>query len=113
MDLIKACKALGDENRLKIIDLLLDRTYCSRALSRKLNISEPAVSQHMKVLKTAGLVRNEKYGRHMHYLVNREALQDMVDCLGKMAGKAPEICTRADGGCDLAEFDYCQKMQEK
>ena len=113
MDFVKACKTLGDENRLKMIDLLLNRTYCSRALSRKLNISEPAVSQHMKVLKEAGLVRSEKYGRHMHYLVNREALKEMAEYLEKLTGRAPGICTRADGGCDLAEYDYCQKMQEQ
>ena len=55
-----AFKALADENRMLILRLLLRRNCCVRALSRQLDISEAAVSQHLKVLREAGLILGEK-----------------------------------------------------
>ncbi|WRS28674.1 metalloregulator ArsR/SmtB family transcription factor [Oscillospiraceae bacterium MB08-C2-2] len=84
-DFLKVFKALSDGTRLKIIDLLLKHDFCVGALSRKLGISEAAVSQHLQVLRKAGLVSGEKRGYYTHYDLNRElftqaasALQDIV-----------------------------------
>ena len=66
MDISVMLKALGEPTRLSIFQLLLDRKHCTRSLSRKLGITESAVSQHMKVLKEAGLVYGERYGYHIH-----------------------------------------------
>ena len=77
MELDRMLKALGEPTRLKIFQALLERKHCVRSLSRKLGISEPAISQHMKVMKDAGLVYGEKYGYHTHYL----PLQEAVDYL--------------------------------
>ena len=49
-------KALGEKTRLSIFQQLLIRKHCVRSLSRKLGMTESAISQHMKVLKEAGLV---------------------------------------------------------
>ena len=59
-------KALADENRLLLLRLLLRRNCCVRALARQLDISEAAVSQHLKVLREAGLIFGEKCGYFMH-----------------------------------------------
>ena len=67
MELDRMLKALGEPTRLKIYLALLERKHCVRSLSRKLGISESAVSQHMKVMKEAGLVYGEKFGYHTHY----------------------------------------------
>ena len=50
-------KALADPTRARIVDLLAGRSYCVRALSRLLDMSESAVSQHLKVLRDAELWR--------------------------------------------------------
>jgi len=50
-ELINILKALGDENRLHIVMLLLRHDFCVGALSKRLDISEAAVSQHLKVLR--------------------------------------------------------------
>ena len=55
-------KALSDETRMKIVILLLKNNYCVRALAKELKISEAAVSQHLKVLREAGLLTGEKKG---------------------------------------------------
>ena len=65
-------KALGEPMRLKIYQALLERKHCVHSLSKKLGISESAISQHMKVMKDAGLVYGEKYGYHTHYLPLQE-----------------------------------------
>ena len=60
MDLAIMLKALGEPTRFSVFQHLLIRKHCVRSLSRKLGISESAVSQHMKVLKEAGLYREEE-----------------------------------------------------
>ncbi len=67
-------KALADENRMLLLRLLLLRSCCVRGLARQLGISPAGVSQHLKVLREAGLVLGEKSGYHTHYTVDREAL---------------------------------------
>ena len=75
MDLTLVLKAIADETRMKILSLLLRHNYCVRALARKLGLSEGAVSQHLKVLRDAGLLTREKKGYFMSYDINRSILQ--------------------------------------
>lgn len=80
-----------------------------RALSRQLDISEAAVSQHLKVLREAGLILGEKSGYFTHYTVNRPALQVLSDMLSEMARAAECVpCTPLHGGCSAAEFEKCR-----
>ena len=72
-------KALGEPMRMQIYRALLQRKHCVRSLSRKLGISEPAVSQHLKVMKEAELVYGEKYGYHTHYLPRQEAADFLAE----------------------------------
>ncbi len=77
-------KALADPTRAKIIELLSGRSYCVRALSRLLDMSESAVSQHLKVLRDAALVEGVKFGYYTHYRLRREtlaALRSQLDAL--------------------------------
>ncbi|MGE5372686.1 MAG: ArsR/SmtB family transcription factor [Solirubrobacterales bacterium] len=53
-------KALGEPTRLKIVRLLAETELCVCELEAVLNISQPRVSQHLKVLKTAGVVKERK-----------------------------------------------------
>lgn len=76
--IVKVFKALGDDNRFQIITLLLENNLCVGALARILNISKPAVSQHLKILRKAGLVRGEKIGYWTHYKVEKELLRESV-----------------------------------
>ena len=77
MELDRMLKALGEPMRLRIYQALLERKHCVRSLSKKFGVSESAISQHMKVMKEAGLVYGEKFGYHTHYL----PLQEAVDFL--------------------------------
>ena len=55
-------KALAEERRLRMVELLLRKERCVRDLARELGISESAASQHLKVLREAGLLTGVKRG---------------------------------------------------
>ena len=62
-------KALGDENRIRLLKLLSGGEKCACRLLEELNISQPTLSHHMKVLCDAGIVTARKEGKWMHYSI--------------------------------------------
>ncbi len=69
-------KVLSAETRVRMIELLKRRPLCVNALAKSLNITPPAVSQHLRVMRDAGLVAAGKQGYFVHYRVNEETLAD-------------------------------------
>lgn len=78
MDPITIVHIITDPTRYKILTLLMERHFCVRAVSKKLGISEPAVSQQMNILKKAGVITGSKMGYHMHYMVNTDLVNDTI-----------------------------------
>ena len=72
-------KVMAEPTRLKIMRLLCEKKHCSRSLALTLGISESAVSQHMTVLRQAGLVHGKRHGHHIHYLIKEDALRDIIE----------------------------------
>ena len=70
---------LADPTRLKLLNLLCQQqepdALCVNALVGLLGVSQPAISQHLRILKSVGLVRDERRGYHVHYAVVPEALK--------------------------------------
>jgi DNA-binding transcriptional ArsR family regulator len=60
-------RALAVEKRRDIVRLLAGRTLCVGALSRRLGVSAGAVSQHLRILRDAGLVEADRQGYFVHY----------------------------------------------
>ena len=60
-------RALSTDSRVRIVQLLSKDTLCVGALSRSTGISAGAVSQHLRILRSAGLVRSERRGYFIHY----------------------------------------------
>ncbi len=103
---LKIFKALGDEKRLKIVALLYEHGFCVGALARILGISEAAVSQHLRILREAGLLKGEKRGGYTFYEVNEELLKSLAADIGKYLDKKPgrkECCQYMTG-----EHQYCE-----
>ncbi|AEE92362.1 Regulatory protein ArsR [Tepidanaerobacter acetatoxydans Re1] len=116
MDTLAVIKALGDESRFKIINILLEYNYCVRTLAQELGISEAAVSQHLKVLKEAGLLEGERRGYYMHYDVNRDVLHKLASKIEELAAAQRKPCNlKEKEGCDPNEGQECymQKTGEK
>ena len=74
----RAFKALGDDNRLRIIELIASQgEMCACRILDELDIAQPTLSHHMKLLKDAGLVKARKQGRWMHYSMDRSMLESI------------------------------------
>jgi len=69
---------LADPTRLKLLRLLVRQSepnaLCVNALACRLGVTQSAVSQHLRVLKSAGLVKGERRGYRIHYFINQETL---------------------------------------
>lgn len=106
--LIEKFKALGDETRFKIFLLLAEKQICVRGLANALGISESAVSQHLKVLRNAGLIRGEKVGYFTHYKVQREVLKELEGIIGELAKNEVDL-NEVKEELNVDEFD-CKEV---
>lgn len=112
MDQLLVLKAISDESRMKILTLLLQHNYCVRALARKLNLSEAAISQHIKILRDAGLLMGKKQGYFMHYDVNRSALHELAAHIEGLTAIKRENCNSENGGCHKTERERCHIQKQ-
>ena len=111
---IEVMKALCEPSRCRIITLLSQRAYCVSALATLLGISAPAVSQHLRILRDAGIVYCEKYGYHTHYKLDREKLSQIAESILELAKEKPDNCRKKGYMCEAAETVGCRtKRTEK
>lgn len=73
-------KAFCDENRIKILQLLQGGEKCACKLLEELNITQPTLSHHMKILCDSGIVVGRKEGKWMHYSISAEGTEYARDC---------------------------------
>jgi len=90
--------ALSDETRLEIIAMLRSGERCVCDLTEALDAAQSRLSFHLKVLKDAGIVRDRKDGRWVHYELDREAFEEIEELVGAMKpavgrGGAGNCCT--------------------
>lgn len=69
-ELAEELKLLGDKTRLTILTLLQEREWCVCEFVDLFDISQPAVSQHLRKLKNSGLVKEKKKGQWVYYSLN-------------------------------------------
>lgn len=106
-DLPDILKALSDETRLKLVELLLKHDYCVGALAKRLNITESAVSQHLKILRVADIVKGDKRGYFTHYYVDR----DILKATAKQIIALSEIQQSNTGCCEPHSKQSCCKCK--
>ena len=103
----RVLRALCEPRRFLLLELMAERVYCVKALARKSNLSESAVSQHLKVLREAGLVYGVKKGYYTHYGLDKEALAVVVDALVRLRDAERRPCDRPYYGCSESEQVKC------
>lgn len=89
--------ALSDETRIQIIEMLSHGERCVCELMTSVDAAQSRLSFHLKTLKDAGLVTDRREGRWVHYTLNRDAMDEMIEFLravkpGKHAGSCSQAC---------------------
>jgi len=71
-------KALNDETRRQIIELLKEKDMNAGEIADQFNISKPSISHHLDILKRADLIIGEKKGQFIEYSLNTSILEDLL-----------------------------------
>ena len=90
----EACKTLANARRLEIIHILASGPRDVGRMATEMGISQPNVSQHLAVMKAAGIVEAERLGREVHY---RLADPDVVTACDLMSGVLQRRLARLAG----------------
>ena len=68
-------KIFGDETRLRILDVLLNKPLCVNEKSEALDVSQSAISHQLKNLRSSNLVKTEKIGKNVYYAISDEHIK--------------------------------------
>ncbi len=99
-DLIDIIKALGQENRLRILNLLNQQKLCVCELQNIMDENQSNISRHLNVLKNADIILSEKDALWIYYYLDKETLEEypfIVDVLNN----------------ELKKVEYCQNDNER
>jgi len=104
-------RVLSVESRLRMLALLAERNLCVGALARHLGLTQGAVSQHLRVLREAGLVVAERSGHFVHYKVDEEAVAGLQQELDAMLLRVRQGCASGALGRETSDMP-CLKGKE-
>ena len=93
IDCVEFCKALADDTRQRILEMLLEREMCVSDIVDAFTMSQPTISHHLSVLKQFGLVTSRKEGKQVFYAISRD---NVVECCGRLIAKFD-----AEDGCEM------------
>ena len=92
-DYVPVLKAISDETRLTIIDMLSCGELCACKILEAFSITQPTLSYHMKILTKCGLVTARRDGAWMHYTLNKERVQVLIAFLAQVTSEKEDcIC---------------------
>ena len=86
-DLARIFKALSVDTRVRIVQALQEQALCVNALAARLEVTHSAVSQHLRILREAGLVVAEKRGYWVHYRLNENTVQEWAEAIAGFLGR--------------------------
>ena len=92
-EMARAFKVLSVETRLRIVQLLKGQSLCVNALAGRLSVTPAAVSQHLRILREAGLVTAEKRGYFVHYRLNEGTLAEWRTLLDGLLAEGGDSAT--------------------
>ena len=101
-EVARALKVLSVESRVRILQLLKGRALCVGALAARLDVTQGAVSQHLRIMRDAGLVIDEKRGYFVHYRLNAKTLAAWREQIDKLLDPAVEAGTDTKGASQCA-----------
>lgn len=82
--MVDALKAISDENRYRIVQLLSKDSLCVCEIEKRLDLPQNLVSHHLSVLKKAGLIKDCRCGKNNYYSLNKKSLNKIIKMLIKL-----------------------------
>jgi DNA-binding transcriptional ArsR family regulator len=84
-------KALSDPTRRKILDLLREKDMTAGEIADHFEMTKPAISHHLNLLKQAGLVWDERMGQRISYSINLTLFQELLTWVMKFQSEKGEV----------------------
>lgn len=84
IDCVEFCKALADDTRQRILQMLLEKEMSVSDIVAAFDVSQPTISHHLGILKQFGLLSSRKVGKQVFYATNRDRV---VECCGQLIAK--------------------------
>ncbi|MBE6049909.1 MAG: metalloregulator ArsR/SmtB family transcription factor [Clostridium sp.] len=109
---IRIFKALSDETRVKILRIIAKRNICAKGIANHLNISEAAVSQHIKVLKDAYLIEGSKRGYRIVYKVNKSSLEKIKSSIDRVIKGEITVSFKCNESCKYKKCYNKESFEE-
>ena len=100
--LARLLKVLSVDTRVRIVQLLKGRALCVNALASRLDVTQGAVSQHLRIMRDAGLVIDEKRGYYVHYRLNEDTLAAWREEIDRLLDPKRGACTDRKGTAKCA-----------
>lgn len=114
MNYVNIFKAISDENRLEIINILKEGEMCAGEILSALNISQPTLSHHMKILCESGAVVCKKSGRQIYYVVSTDAMRAASEFLLTLSSANDELKERGKTkGAKVTRTPNAKKEKKK
>lgn len=93
---VNVLKLLGDKTRLTIVVMLKQRECCVCEFQEVFDMSQPSISQHLRKLKDAGMVKEERRGQWIYYSLNQQSelygiIEDIMEHLPEQTEKIKQI----------------------
>lgn len=111
--MVSILKALGEPTRLKIVKLLSVQEMCVCELEEVLGMSQPRVSQHLKVLKGAGVILERKHRQKSYYrlspVLDKGCIEGFEDFMAAPLAKLPDFREEAER---LKTLDSNERVKE-
>ncbi len=93
-DVVLLLKAMADETRLQILEMLSNEELCACHILEEFNITQPTLSYHMKILVDSGLVDSRKDGTWTRYSINSNVMSSVVKKISEFHIKGKVISQR-------------------
>lgn len=112
MDTVQIIHIITEPTRFRLLQLLFQHHYCVKALAKKLGISEPAVSQHMRLLKQCQIVEGVKIGYQTHYQIKEEKILELLEIFSQQIAPSHSTTTK-NLDCSCEYLTACKKRDAK
>ena len=95
----KVFKAFCDETRLMVLSLLLNGEKCACVLLERVDVSQPTLSHHMKILVDSGVVSARKEGKWTYYSISASGSENAVNLLRELTTVTIDDTDKSNAGC--------------